>query len=510
MTDYLPHPDTPSPHKAAGRIGKKKRELHPIYTAKVDRTAGDAASEDLHSPEHAIFERIRKCLDRSNHASCSPREQQAALLLARRLMCAHNIEEAEVRAEEEATAVVAAPAGGESVVSVRHTFPEPTKVQHQKYVNCLLNAMRLFFHCKSFTTGYRDRVQVTFYGMAQHTVIAAMAFETVFNLINKWALAYKGGNPRTSYLLGITWGLMDVGEEERTLEELRARRVEAETAAKRLEQERTEEQARLSRLAPRPETPMPDFDEPMTDFGGNDSSPSSADEALDSSDTEIYQGPADASDGEEDDHSHPIGGCFDDDEDFMDITEPDFEGGDDFTTAEGSMDADVYVDKEIDRLIKSDTGDKWYRGLGGGTTRETAIVLTDDEEDDNVTVKAAPGITSDDLALGHSTPKIKAESEVDERAASLEAEAEALIEQATYKTHNALILARKDEEAIADEWIKQKGLKMRKGRRFTAKARDHVSYRQGKIDARKINVRSATGARSGDKLTDGSASSIET
>jgi len=47
--------------------------------------------------------------------------------------------------------------------------------------------MQIFFDCKSYSTRKYTSVEWTFYGIAENTIAAAMAFEMAYNLIIEWA-----------------------------------------------------------------------------------------------------------------------------------------------------------------------------------------------------------------------------------------------------------------------------------------------------------------------------------
>jgi hypothetical protein len=73
------------------------------------------------------------------------------------------------------------PVGGESVVAV--TPVEGKAVLNYGFTRTLAHAMGVFFDCKSYH-GTRIRSQeYVFYGIANNTASAAMAFEICYNLI---------------------------------------------------------------------------------------------------------------------------------------------------------------------------------------------------------------------------------------------------------------------------------------------------------------------------------------
>ena len=46
-------------------------------------------------------------------------------------------------------------------------------------------------------------LELTFYGIAENTVAAAISFEMAYNLIAEWARPYKGVGSKNGYSLGV-------------------------------------------------------------------------------------------------------------------------------------------------------------------------------------------------------------------------------------------------------------------------------------------------------------------
>src|SRR5438876_815393 len=109
--------------------------------------------------------------------------------------------------------------------------------------------MEVFFDCKSYTCKGCFSVDWVFYGLAENTVAAAMAFEMVYNVVVGWSMRYKG-NDRPSYVLGACDELWLMAKDERAAEEERARGAERDAIAARAREEEAERRAQLDRLAP--------------------------------------------------------------------------------------------------------------------------------------------------------------------------------------------------------------------------------------------------------------------
>lgn len=69
--------------------------------------------------------------------------------------------------------------GGSSVVSI-HNAKEGERVSRQTWVGTLAKAMDVFFTCKSYSTETYFAIDWTFYGIAENTATAAVAFEISF------------------------------------------------------------------------------------------------------------------------------------------------------------------------------------------------------------------------------------------------------------------------------------------------------------------------------------------
>ncbi|KAL5325510.1 hypothetical protein ACEPPN_006637 [Leptodophora sp. 'Broadleaf-Isolate-01'] len=64
--------------------------------------------------------------------------------------------------------------------------------------------MKRFFDCKFYSTTNYSSLELTFYGITENTVAAAMSFEMAYNLIAEWARPYKGVGSKNSYSLGVS------------------------------------------------------------------------------------------------------------------------------------------------------------------------------------------------------------------------------------------------------------------------------------------------------------------
>ena len=106
----------------------------------------------------------------------------------------------------------------------------------------LCGAIQNFFDCRAYSSGYDEKIEWTFYGIAEHTVSAAIAFEAIHNQIQDWSEKFTGISIRNSYCLGVADGLLTRSKEENKATEDQARQSEAKTLAAMIREEEAEEQ----------------------------------------------------------------------------------------------------------------------------------------------------------------------------------------------------------------------------------------------------------------------------
>ena len=158
-----------------------------------------------------VVERVKKCLARARHATANENEARAAMMMASKIMQQHNISQAQIMEDEDDAQRLKR--GGMSTVNIGPRTPS-SKIRFETWVLDLARAMCTFFECKAFSTKKPFFIQWTFYGVAEHTASAAMAFEMTHNLIQGWAYPIHGVGPRNSYCLGLAQGLRYTAEEE--------------------------------------------------------------------------------------------------------------------------------------------------------------------------------------------------------------------------------------------------------------------------------------------------------
>lgn len=400
-----------------------------------------------------VLARIKKCLDRAYHANAAEAEAKAALHLASRLMNQYNVSQAEVLAHEPPD--VQRQYGGRSCVSITRRDGDLTKaVQQSTFVGDLCLAIQTFFDTQSYTSKGSSSVTVVFYGVAQNTATAAHAFEMVFNLMLEWARPYAGRNGKNSYCVGISSGLLRLANEEKTKEEADAKKAEEDAIAARIKEEEAQRHAELSRLA---------------DF------PLDTEQDTNEADVRVAQDLAEDVDDDNSSTTSSISWC----PSWASITK------DDDVSDQQDLIKEEYLDDEADEMnVDADFSDNF-------------IDLTGDDNADidslmNMFIPRAnrdrhlPLRQPDTSALGDAPKKNIKKDSVEPTNTSSKQD-----EEQKWQSHSQLILFRDTAKKIAEDYIKDQGLNIRKkkARKFDI---DRSAYKQGQKDSKKIDVRGKT------------------
>ncbi|KXJ89108.1 hypothetical protein Micbo1qcDRAFT_165880, partial [Microdochium bolleyi] len=320
---------------------------------------------------------------------------------------------------------------GQSVVSITRVDGDEDKpVRQQSYVNTLCSAMGEFFDCKYYSTAKDSSVDLTFYGIAENSVAAAMAFEMAYNLIAEWARSYKGVASKNSYCHGVCDQLWRDARRAKADEEAQAKKAELEAVAGRAEQEEAQVAEQVARLEPpgsdRAST-EPDSPEPQVKVEQDDDNDDANSEASDE----------------------------DDGDELQDFLLPNFE-----VKKDGPLDISGDLDLEIDNLVKIERQHSTEPFRGPSTSVDPGSSTQKDADDtDN---KAA-------LAL----PASAAKTELDRG----------------WRSHGELVLFRDTSARIAEDYLKEKGVKLYNRKKHSTIVRDKDAYRQGEKDSSKIDVR---------------------
>ncbi|KAK9423375.1 hypothetical protein SUNI508_04269 [Seiridium unicorne] len=450
----------------------------PVYKATIKELAETGASKASSSAadvDSAILLRIKKCLDRANHPNTPEAEAKAAFHIGSRLMGQYNVSQAEVLAHESASAQKRY--AGQSVVSiVRFDGDKDKTVRNQGYNNNIYQAMATFFDCKLYTLSNHSSVDITFYGIAENTVAAAMAFEMAYNLIAEWSRAYKGTGSRNSYCHGIGNELYKAAVREKEEEEKQATEAESEARAAKARQEEAHRAAELSRLAPVHEPPET-APSPIPDASNKGDSSHTNRSTSPSERTSRKKKRSNHRDKAQDEPDESDYGSGVSDEDFDESDEDD--AGPDFTVKD-EQDLDLLgdLDKAIEKLVKPEPS-------SSGVSPAEALA----------SIPLPPKAQSDDTNLLHKrekTPKDTAKGKSPSSSSKpLKSEAEIEVKWAS---HSQLVVFRETATKIADDYIEDAGLKLRKPSRKRHYIHDVSAYTQGKQDSKKIDVRRKRGA----------------
>lgn len=399
-------------------VPKQKAVIGWLDNEESSTTSGIVPSGILSAGEEVV-ERIKKCFERADHVNANENEARAAIMMASKYMKQHNIQRADLLEHENQSTRAAR--GGMSNVNI-WPAKNDMAVRNQTWVNDLICAMEKFFDCTSYSTDLGDNIEWTFYGIAEHTISAAIAFEMCHNLIQEWSGPYTSVAARNSYSLGVADGLCRLAEQEKIDTEKAARDSERKAFAARLKDEDLKAARELERLRDPPPAPTSTPTPPA-------SSPEKAAEPADYIDYDM--------DG------------FDDDGSSDNEAMPDFND----QTAATVLDTAADFDTEMSQFILP-------------------------EHDPE------PIETRVERRCGPHPPRAKSLMQPEQ--AGLDQE-----ETAEWSSTKQLSTYRNYAKEIEDSVLKEKGIKLVKGRRAKRCVKDRDVFRIGRKDAEKINVKAA-------------------
>jgi hypothetical protein len=442
-----------------------------IATLATDGVASVSESEaKLAGVSAGILSRIQKSLALAKHPGTGEAEAQQALRLATRLMSSQNLTQADLLASSDAEANQAR-AGMSIVEIVSQTSASP---RNESWTNQIAVAVNLFFDVKAYSTSYanRSRLSWTFYGLAVNTVAAAHAFEMVHNQVLTWAYEkaaaklVSGKTGKNSYCQGVAAGLIALAKTEKK-EEMRLA-IEAEK--KRLDDAHKTEQAQVKkekerlRDPPQPASVKPEPSEDLSSQSQSGSRSVKLEDVVDEQDVKpsrngVKQEMSDVDGAGYGRWSEGYGASAfghtkledgmdydDDDDDAATDRFYDMDDGAHGSDPHGALGEDIkpHFDEALERDI---------------------IDLTDDLD---------TAAASEDIK-----PKLEPKIEADNGA-----------DGAGWHSSGQLMRFRQDAEKIADDYLasQHSGLKLRKRAKTTYK-RDSQAFEQGRVDARKIDVK---------------------
>ncbi|KAK3721486.1 hypothetical protein LTR37_003042 [Vermiconidia calcicola] len=195
----------PSPRKRAAGPRAPPKLPPALYKASVKSLA-----EPNSKLNDSIVRKIKNSLALGKDHKTPEAEAKHALNVASQWMAKLNVSQAHILSHKPSSARLQHV--GKSVVSLLRTDGDRSK-----------------YHA----TPYRSSQEITFFGIAENTVAAAMAFEMVYNLIAEWARAHKGGGGKNSYYLGISDELLEDARKRKADEEHQAKEDEQKASAAR-------------------------------------------------------------------------------------------------------------------------------------------------------------------------------------------------------------------------------------------------------------------------------------
>ena len=326
---------------------------------------------------------------------------------------------------EEEDKIARAERGGMSTVNI---WParEGALVKHQHWVTDLVCAIRMFFNCSAYSTVLKDSIEWTFYGVVGHTVSAAMAFEPVHNQIQTWAGKYPTVATRNSYSLGVADGLCRLAEEEKISMENIAMEAEQKALAAKIRAEDIQTQVELARL--RNPSPSPSQEAVSESGVVKKEEDDSIDSAMDA-----------------------VSAYDDSDNEAM----PDFNE----EAPEEKVDLKADFEEELMKFIKPELESQ---------PRPRSFPPYEDNYHPPTTydrlMDPAPPSENEDT-------NVKAE------------------ETAEWSSMRQLTVFRQNVQEIEESVIKENGLKLRNGRKRKRSVKDRDAFKQGRKDAKNINVR---------------------
>lgn len=462
--------DQPPPKK---RGRPKKPPPPPIYKATAQRAKGTSDIPGALDIDDSVFAKIKKCFERAEHKNASEGETRAALALAGKMMQRYNVIKAEVMQYK--TAEEQAQSAGESRVVITRSDDKEQVIPIRQWISDLASAMTIFFDVKSYssTPPSRYRIEWVFYGFAQNTASAALAFEKIYNLIMDWSQRKKGIAARNSYCLGITWHLYLDAEKEKDEEMIKAKKAEAEELARREKEEQLQRQQELARLQPTVE------DEPESEPEPEPNANSAKEPIL-----EEIANPDPAVISESGRDHADIVDLGDVSSSDSDDTSSESEDSDDFTFIGARNNEDVESDEDDDQadvvFDEQETESRQFDNI------DDEIEYLKDNAFRQESVPAAPqSHQHSPIPPRQPSPVPPSEPTPPAREESLEPEPEP---EPEWKSTKQLTVFRETATRVAEDYLKSKNVKLSK-RRAGAKPKDWKTFNEGKKDGRKIDIR---------------------
>lgn len=465
-------------------IMPSRRKPTPKQKATVSKLANDTPKV-AGAPHVArdVLDRIKKCFDRAKHTNANEAEARAAMRMASKMMLQHNITQSQIMegeelAQREQRGGLSALKFTSSKVGGRAIF--------QTWVSDLISAVVAFFDCNAYTS-QAISLEVTFYGIAEHTVSAAMAFEMVHNLILNWAEAYNTIAGRNSYCHGVASGLCALADMEKRDMEINARKNEHKAMAAKLREEELERQKAIAKLnGSAPPAGVTDVQSLIKDEVSEEPSNVAVSGVEAKALVAPSELPATSLDNEFDDagerssHSDPL---------FPDrvpnssgnVPNPDNDlwFGESNVSHDDDSDGDyAHADyQEENRAQTIDLTGNFEADLHT-IIRAEAEVIIKKENEKAASLSQSGNSTTAMQGDPNTEPTVKTE---DDENLSPE-----------WASLNQLTLFRENAKVIEEGVLKSKGIDLKKGQKRKRSVKDSEAYFQGKKDSKKVNIRVGT------------------
>ncbi|KAL8897496.1 MAG: hypothetical protein Q9207_007191 [Kuettlingeria erythrocarpa] len=429
---------------------KRRRPLNKAKATIESLANEDTPSDSTPKAGQEAIDRVRKCFQRANHPNANEQEAKAASKMAAKIMERYKISQVDLMLDEAKSE--RQKRGGLSTVYIR-----PAKHGGRAFtpgwVDWLSSAVQIFFDCRAFFThrswvGADDRIQWTFYGIAEHTVSAAIAFEAIHNQIQDWSEAYVGIPLRNSYCLGVADGLLTLSRVEKKAAEAGAREAEEKAFAAKIREEDEKERERHLAL---------DFDMKL---GSESEDEMDIDNADEPSDTD-----GDAVAGAVDDGAMGNGAVGN--------------GLNDAVVGNGTINggADVSGTEDDEVLPDFTEGDE-----------DETLVDTTADFDTELRKFIPPKRTKKAPAEPLPRPPLTNSTQTSGNGGE---EVEAGEETAAWRSMRQLTQYREMSEDIAKNVVEERGIKLTNGRKLTTSIKNEDAFKKGQKDSKQIRLRAA-------------------
>lgn len=403
----------------------------PKQQATVTKLANEtpAVAKNSHT-NGEILDRIKKCLDRAEHANANESEARAAMKIATRLMSQHNVTQAELIDNEKLSE--REQRGGLSLVKISPS-KEGGHPVNWAWADEVVSAVTKLFDCDAFHTQSAHFLEWKFYGIAENTAFAAISFAVNHNLILHWADAFTTVQGRNSYCLGVANGLRRLAKEERLNMENAARENEQKGMAARIREEELERQKAIARLSEQ------------------HSSPKAEELSLEDSDYEPHDDRSDMDIGNDDDG---------DDETLVANATYHEQHAASMPELTGDLEADIAATMR-EEVMSNLKREEW---------------MQEDDEDE-------------DVDLSEHNPALSSQSDIKNWApVTLGEERESSLQ---WSSMTQLLRFRENAAAVGEDVLRAQGIKLKKASKRTRSVKDLAAYHKGKKDSKRINLRVA-------------------